>query len=150
LERYRPLGRKFQNIFTAKSKIRNRNQSRLLATVDTGDFTALDRSVSLFEAHGAALCDKFSTQKRRTEKTAKSALDDNKWPPRLQTPGIRRADTAIRMDIRKSKPLFGFDSRGLIDKRLPSSAGIVFRSAVLLISPGKSFRNSKGKVACGK
>jgi hypothetical protein len=97
LEKNRPLGRKFQNIFTAKSKIRDRNQRRLLATFDTGDSTALDRSTSLFEAYGAALFDKFSTQKRRTEKTAKSTLDDNKWPPRLQTPGIRRADTAIRL-----------------------------------------------------
>jgi hypothetical protein len=150
LEKYRPLGRKFQNIFTAKSKIRDRNQSRLLATVDTGDFTALDRSASLFEAYGAALCDKFSTQKRRTEKTAKSTLDDNKWPPRLQTLASAGRPRRSGWDIRISKPLFGFDSRGLIDTRLPSSAGIVFRSAVLLISPGKSFRNSKGKVACGK
>jgi hypothetical protein len=78
LEKYRPLGRKFQNILAAKSEIRDRNQWRLLATVDTGDFTAPDRSVSLFEAYGAALFDKFSTQKRRTEKTAKSALGDNK------------------------------------------------------------------------
>jgi hypothetical protein len=75
-------------------------------------------------------------------------LDDN--PTAIANPGIRGAGKASSWDIRMSKPLFGFDSRGLIDKRLPSSAGIVFGSAVLLISPGKSFRNSKGQVACGK
>jgi hypothetical protein len=98
LEKNRPLGRKFQNIFTAKSKIRDRNQRRLLATFDTGDSTALDRSTSLFEAYGAALFDKFSTQKRRTEKTGKSALGDNKWPTAIANPGIRRASTAIRLE----------------------------------------------------
>jgi hypothetical protein len=40
----------------------------------TGDLAALDRSASLFEAYGAASFDKFSTQKRRTEMTAKSAF----------------------------------------------------------------------------
>ena len=40
-------------------------------------------------------------------------------------------------------PLFGFDSRGLMDERPPSSAGIAFRSAVLLISSGKEFPEFK-------
>jgi hypothetical protein len=117
LEKYRPVGRKFQDIFTAKSQIRDRNRWRLLAIVDPADFPALDRSASLFEAIGPASFDKFSTQKRRTEKTAKSALGDN--PTAIANPGIRRAAKASGWDIRMSKPLFGFDSRGLIDKRLP-------------------------------
>jgi hypothetical protein len=40
----------------------------------TGDLAALDQSASLFEAYGATSFDKFSTQKRRTEMTAKSAF----------------------------------------------------------------------------
>jgi hypothetical protein len=91
LEKYRRPGRKFQNVFTAKSKIRDRNQSRLLATVITGEFTTLGRSALGFDAHGAVSFDKFSTQKRRTEKTAKSALGDNKSPAAIPNPGILRA-----------------------------------------------------------
>jgi len=41
-------------------------------------------------------------------------------------------------------------SPGLIGERPPSSAGIVVRSAVLLITPERRFQNSKGQVACGK
>jgi hypothetical protein len=96
LEKNRPLGRKLQKIFTAKSKIRDRNQWRLLATVATGDLTALDRSASLFEAYGAASFDKFLTQKRRTEKTAKSAWAIVKSPAVIPNPGIRRAGPALR------------------------------------------------------
>jgi hypothetical protein len=71
-------------------------------------------------------------------------------PPRFQTPASAGRARRSGPDIRISKPSFGFDSRGLIDERPPSSAGIGFRSAVLLISHGKSFRNSKGQVACGR
>jgi hypothetical protein len=75
LEKYRRLGRKLRNILRrrAKSWIETNGGS---VTVDTGDFTALDRSASLREAYGAASFDKFSTQKRRAEKTAKWALGE--------------------------------------------------------------------------
>lgn len=99
----------------------------------------------------AASFDKFSTQKRRREKTARSrGAGDNKSPARIPNPASAGRAWRSGRDIRLSKPLFGFDSRGLMEERPPSSAGIAFRSAVLLISPGKSFRNSKGQVACGK
>jgi len=96
LEKYRPPGHNFRNIFTAKRKIRDRNRWRLLAIVDPGDFPALDRSASLVDAFGPASFDKFSTQKRRTEKTAMSVLDDSNSPTAIPSPGIRRAGTAIR------------------------------------------------------
>jgi hypothetical protein len=101
LEKFRPPGPKFQNIFTAKSTIRDRNQWQLIATGDTRDFPALVRSASLFEACGATSFDKFSTQKRRTEKTAKSSAGDDCrlaitiCLPRLQNSRVCRAGVAI-------------------------------------------------------
>jgi len=62
----------------------------------TGDLTALDRRASLFEAYGAASFDKFSTQKGRTEMTAKSAFGDNKSPAAIPNVGVCQAGTAIR------------------------------------------------------
>jgi hypothetical protein len=42
-----------------KSKIRDRNQWRLLVSVGAGDFAARERSASLFDAYRAASFDKF-------------------------------------------------------------------------------------------
>jgi hypothetical protein len=65
----------------------------------TGDFTALDRSASLFEAYGASSFDKFSTQKRRTEMTAKSAFGGNKSPTAIPNPGVRPGYSHIQAII---------------------------------------------------
>jgi hypothetical protein len=74
-----------------KSKIPDRNQWRLLASVGAGDFAARDRSASLFDAYCAASFDKFSPQKRRIEKTAKSLAGD-----------YRRLAIASRANLRDS------------------------------------------------